>query len=274
MKPASFAYGRPQSIEEAVGLLQAYGESARVLAGGQSLIPMLNFRLSTPGVLVDIADLGARDHIEFKDGWVEFGLGCTQRAAELSQLVSERAPLITAALPWVGHVQTRSRGTICGSIAHADPAAELPAVLLTLDGEVVVQGPNGTRDIAVVDLFTGPFTTSLKPGELITAARVPAHPASPVTIREVARRHGDFALVGVAGVEIDGRVRLAAFGGARSPVRLRVTEAAIASGVSLSEAIAADVLDPTSDIHADGAYRADVLPVLVRRALGDLMKSG
>ncbi|MCC7347269.1 MAG: FAD binding domain-containing protein, partial [Variibacter sp.] len=198
MKPAAFAYAKARSLEHAVELL-ASGEGARVLAGGQSLIATLNMRLDAPRLLVDINGIGGLDHIAERDGHLEIGALARHAQAQRSPLVARHAPLLALALPHIAHPAIRNRGTLCGSIALADPAAELPACLLALEGEIVIAGPAGYRAEPAATFFRGLFETALRPGEVITGLRVPCAGAQQrFGFAELSRRHGDYALVGLA----------------------------------------------------------------------------
>ena len=197
MKPAPFAYKKARSLDEAVALLVE--KDARLLAGGQSLIATLNMRLSAPSLLIDINGLSALDGITVKGGAVEIGALTRHAQAERSDVIAKQAPLIARAIPHIGHPAIRNRGTLGGSIAFADPAAELPACLLALDGEIDATGPKGKRTIKAQDFFKGLFETALGPQEVLTAIRVPvAGNAARVGFAELARRHGDYAIVGLA----------------------------------------------------------------------------
>ena len=234
MKPAPFAYKKVRTIEEAVALL---GEKdARLLAGGQSLIATLNMRLSSPSLLIDINGLSGLDGILLKGAAVEIGALARHTQAERSDAIAKHAPLIARAMPHIGHPAIRNRGTLGGSIAFADPAAELPACLLALDGEVEATGLTGKRTIKAQDFFRGLFETALAPQEVLTAIRVPAaNKDTRVGFAELARRHGDYAIVGLAAsARAAGKsltdVRLAYFGVGNTPVRAKKAEAALASG--------------------------------------------
>jgi CO/xanthine dehydrogenase FAD-binding subunit len=279
VKPAVFEYFSPQTAEEAVALLGEYGDDAKVLAGGQSLVPLMNMRLARPAVVVDINRIESLAYIRDEDGGLRFGALTRQRAAERSPLVAARCPLLRDALRLVGHVQIRNRGTIGGSIAHADPAAELTAVLAALDGEVTARGPQGDRVISARELFVTYLTTSLEPRELLVEARFPAPPhGAGWSWMEVARRHGDFALAGVGtvlvlrrGMIADARIGLIGVG--PTPVRAAEAERGLI-GQSPSEALweaAAEAVrgavSPDGDIHASAEYRRHVAGVLAQRAL-------
>lgn len=273
MKPPRFAYHAPATVDEALALLERYGGDARVLAGGQSLVPMLNFRIVAPAALIDIRRLDGLAYIREDGGKVAIGSMTRQRAAEGSPVVAAKLPLMTEALRWVGHLPTRSRGTVGGSIAHADPSAELPAVFLTLGGEAIVAGTNGTRTIAADDFFQSFFTTAIQPTELLTEVRFPAMAAGTGhAVEEFARRKGDFAIVGIATVVAKSGVRIVAFGASATPMRLKQAEQALARGVdsvSLANAAAAASaeVDPVGDANASADYRRHLAGVLVTRAV-------
>jgi CO/xanthine dehydrogenase FAD-binding subunit len=278
MKPPRFDYHAPQSVDQAVELLARYGGDAKVLAGGQSLMPMLNFRLSRPAALVDVNRIPALAYIREDDGTVAFGAMTRQRTIEFSPLVARRLPLLLEATRWVGHLPIRSRGTIGGSIAHADPSAEYPAVLTALDGEAVVQGPKGRRTLKPGELFETYLTTSLAPDELLVEVRLPAAPAGAGhAFEEFARRHGDFAIVGIAAMLVrDGSrcatARLASAGTGPVPVRLRAAEEilehdGLGDATIEAAARAAELVEPDSDLHASAEYRRHLTRVLTARAL-------
>ena len=279
MKPPRFEYHAPESIEQAVELLTRYGGDAKVLAGGQSLMPMLNFRLARPAALVDINRIRTLAYVREDDGTVALGAMTRQRTIEFSPVVAARLPLLLEATRWVGHLPIRSRGTIGGSIAHADPSAEYPAVLTALDGEVVAQGPRGRRTLAPSALFETYLTTRLAPDELLVEVRLPASPVGAGhAFEEFARRHGDFAIVGIAALVVrDGArcaiARLACAGAGPVPVRLRAAEEILErdglgeAAVDAAAARAAELVEPDSDIHASADYRRHLTRVLTVRAL-------
>ena len=285
MKPAKFDYHAPGSIDEAVELLARYGGDAKVLAGGQSLVPLLNFRLARPAALVDVNRIAALSYIREVNGTVAFGAMTRQRTIEFSPVVASRLPLLREATRWVGHLPIRSRGTIGGSIAHADPSAEYPAVLTALGGEVVVQGPRGRRTVKAADLFETYLTTTLAPEELVVEVRLPAMPTgSGYAFEEFARRHGDFAIVGIAAMLVrDGArctsARLAAAGAGPVPVRLRAAEEILErdglsdAAIEAAAARAAELVAPDSDIHASAEYRRHLTSVLTGRALRRALKT-
>ena len=283
MKPPPFKYARPESLDEALGILSEYGGDARVLAGGQSLIPLLNFRLARPAVLVDIALVKELRQLVVERGVLRIGAAVTQNAVECSSDVARFCPLLTKALPFVGHLQNRMRGTVAGSIAHADPAAEMPAVALALDATMVARSVTGVREVPADRFFLGPFTTALKHDEILVEVRFPSSRKTRAAVAEVAPRSGDFAVAGVAGELVTtraGKVRdvaLALFGVGGSPQRLPEVEARLAG-----ERITGDLLDQVAaltrrtaqadseDVHADAAYRARVSGELVRRAVREM----
>ena len=277
MKPAPFAYRRARALEEAVAALGEHADT-RLLAGGQSLIATLNMRLSAPSLLIDINGIGGLDGIALKDGKLEIGALTRHVQAERSDTIAKHAPLIARAIPHIGHAAIRNRGTLGGSIAFADPAAELPACLLALDGEVDATGPQGKRTIHAQDFFKGLFETALGPQDVLTAIRVPAATAQTrVGFAELARRHGDYAIVGLAAsARADGKgladVRLAFFGVGATAVRANKAETALASG-NVEAAVAALDLDPQDDLQATAAVKKHLAGVLLRRVAKQLMEA-
>jgi carbon-monoxide dehydrogenase medium subunit len=278
MKPAPFDYMAPATLDEAVGTLATAGDDAKVLAGGQSLIPMLALRLARPAVLVDINRVRGLDAIREASGMLEVGALVRQRALE--RWAAERVPLLTAALRAVAHPPIRNRGTVVGSVVHADPASELPALLLCLEGVVLARGPKGERMIPADRFYRVPLTTALDPRELATAVRFTLPPAGAGWgFAEVSRRHGDFALVGAVAVLTRapdgtvGRARLAFFGAGGTPVRGLAAERALegrapAAGLIAEAARAAAAgLSPDGDIHATAEYRRRVAATLAERTL-------
>ncbi|MBJ7598282.1 xanthine dehydrogenase family protein subunit M [Candidatus Nephthysia bennettiae] len=247
VKPPPFEYHAPQSVAEAVGLLAELDE-AKVLAGGQSLIPLLNFRLARPGHLVDVNGLGELDHVYERDGGVAVGAAVRQAVAEQDPLLNRLCPLVPLALHHVAHRVIRNRGTVCGSIAHADPAAELCAALLTLNGQVVARSARGQRTVAAPDFFLGTFETALEPDELVTEVWFPAHDAD-VALVEESRRHGDYAMVGVARAG----TRLTLFGVAPTPV--------LADPADPTRG-----LQPSGDLESTPEFKLHLVRTLVRRA--------
>lgn len=281
MKPAPFEYVRPDSVSAAIEALSEGGYAAKILAGGQSLIPAMNFRLAQPSVLVD---LGALDELRgicaSDDGGLVIGAMTSHTDVERSELVAQRVPLLAEVMPWIAHPQIRNRGTLGGSLAHADPAAELPSVMQALQANLRVRGPDGERTIPVDDFYYGLFTTALEPDELVTAVEIPKTPErARSAFEEVSRRHGDFALVGVAAVvELDdtGTVELARIS------LLSVGDGPVLAERAMDELIGqkltddairqtarttAEDLDPPDDIHASPAFRTHLAEVLTIRAL-------
>jgi len=282
VKPPVFEYHAPESLEEALALRAEHGEDSAVLAGGQSLMPLLNLRMAFPGHLIDLGRVPGLAGIREDDGGVAIGAMTRQRAVERSELVRSRLPLVSRALAHVGHPAIRNRGTVGGSVAHADPAAELPAVALALDATIVARSARGERTIDAGDFFQGFLTTALEPDELLTELRLPGLPGRfGAAFVEVARRHGDFALAGAGAVLAladDGSIgdaRLVLIGVGGTPLRAREAEAILRSArpeqAVFAEAAerAAAGLEPGSDAHASGAYRRRVAAVLARRALAE-----
>jgi carbon-monoxide dehydrogenase medium subunit len=280
MKPADFEYVRPRSIDEAVrALAQANGEG-KVLAGGQSLVPLMNFRLASPRVLVDLHSVPGIDRVESKEGFLHIGAMARTRLLETDPAVRQTVPVLAAAASWVGHVQIRNRGTVGGSVAHADPAAEIPAICILLDAELDITGAGGTRTVPASEFFLGLFTTQLDESDVLTAIRFPIRdPNERWGFREFAHRRGDFALAGAAVMlSIDGdsvqKPRIAIFGTSDRPIRASAAEAAIADGPPTPERatevarIAADEA-ATEDPRPDAAYRKAVTATMVARALED-----
>jgi CO/xanthine dehydrogenase FAD-binding subunit len=280
MKPPPFEYHAPASAAEALDLLARHGADARLLAGGQSLVPLLNFRLSAPAVIVDLNRTAELAYIKEDTGRVRIGAMTRQRTIEFSPLIKARLPLLSEATRWVGHLPTRTRGTIGGSIAHADPAAEYPAVASVLDAELVIRSAGGAeRVVHPAEFFRGLMTTALAPGEMLSEVRLPvAPPNSGCAFEEFSRRHGDFAIVGIAAmVVVEGercrQARLSACGAGPIPVRLRGAEEIVERGglgervVDEAAARAAQLVDPGADLHASVEYRRHLTRVLTRRAL-------
>jgi aerobic carbon-monoxide dehydrogenase medium subunit len=279
MKPPKFDYHAPKSVDEALALLERYDGDAKILAGGQSLMPLLNFRLSRPAALVDLNRIASLAYIKEADGQVRMGAMTRQRTIEFSPVVKERLPLLREATRWVGHLPIRTRGTIGGSIAHADPSAEYPAVLTALEGEVVARSPRGERVVKAADLFQTYLTTNLEADEIVVEVRLPAMPAGAgYALEEFARRHGDFAIIGIAAMVVrDGQrckvARLATAGAGPVPVRLRAAEEILErdglgeAAIEAAARRASELVSPDSDIHASSDYRRHLTGVLTRRAL-------
>ncbi len=285
MKPAPFSYHAPATTEEALALLAEHGDDAKVLAGGQSLVPAMNFRLAQPAVLIDLNRIETLAYIrqndrQGDDASVAIGAMTRQRAVERSALVAAQVPLVAETMPNIAHAQIRNRGTFGGSLAHADPAAELPAVALALDAWFRLRSAAGERVVTAADFFTDLFETALAPEEMLTEIVLP--PSAPGTgwaFRELSRRHGDYALVGVAvtvtvaaGRISDARIVLLSVG--PGPVVAHGAQAALVGEQPHSETIgaaarivAADDIDPSPDIHATAAYRRHLARILTERAL-------
>jgi aerobic carbon-monoxide dehydrogenase medium subunit len=277
VKPAPFAYERARSLDHAIELMGV--EDARLLAGGQSLIATLNMRLSRPRLLVDINRVPGLDRITLNNGRIEIGALVRHAQAERSAEIAAHARLIAKALPHIGHPAIRNRGTIGGSIAFGDPAAELPACFVALNGEAVIAGPSGTRAVKADAFYKGLFESALTPHDVLTAIRIPVATSETRTaFAELARRHGDYAMVGLAATaRAAGKalsdVRLVFFGVGTTPVRARTAEAALAAGDTdaATKAVAAD-LDPPDDVQASGAVKRQLAQVLLKRVAGELME--
>jgi CO/xanthine dehydrogenase FAD-binding subunit len=280
LKPPRFAYHDPATIEEALDLLATHGEAAKPLAGGQSLVPLLNFRLASPENLIDLNRIGALAGIRRSGGMLRIGAMTRQAAMERSQIVAEGWPLLTEALSYVAHAQIRNRGTVGGSAAHADPAAELPVACTALDARLTARSRRGSRTIAASDFFLTHLTTALEPDELLTEIEVDPLPSrTGSAFVEFARRHGDFALGGAAAVvAVDEsgtctRASIALLGAAPTPIKAEEAEQALI-GSSVDEAAveaaagkAIAGISPTGDIHGSADYRRELCGVMVRRAL-------
>jgi aerobic carbon-monoxide dehydrogenase medium subunit len=280
MKPPRFEYAAPHHTDEAVTLLAQHGDRAKVLAGGQSLVPLLNFRLAQPELLIDVNRVRELAYVRPFDSGVAIGALTRQHTLEREDIVSARLPILAEACRLIGHLPIRHRGTIGGSLAHADPASELPATMMALEAEMTVKGPAGSRSVRAEQFFTGVFTTALEPDELLTEIRVPGPPArTGSAFVEIARRAGDFALVGIAAlVTLDdaGRVtraRLALCGAGPTPVRAREAERVLVGerpeGRVLDDAAEeiAAATDPPSDIHASAAFRTKLARHVGRQAI-------
>jgi len=276
LKPAAFAYARARSLDHAIMLLGEHQGEAKLLAGGQSLIATLNMRLSSPSLLIDINGIAGLDSLSVKNDMVEIGALTRHVTLERSSDIARHAPLIARAMPQIAHPAIRNRGTIGGSLAYADPAAELPACLVALDGAVDISGPQGKRSVKAEDFFKGLFETSLGPHDVLSAVRFPAASArTRVGFAELARRHGDYAIVGLAAAaKASGEglsdVRLVYFGVGEMPIRARKAEAVLAAG-SVDDAVSALDLDPPDDIQATGAVKKHLAGVLLRRVATQLM---
>lgn len=269
MKPAPFSYMRPDSVDEAVAALAEHEHDARVLAGGQSLMAMLNLRLVEPRILLDISRLQELRAIRLHDGMIEIGAAVTQAEFLAWPMLEAQAPFIARALPWVGHFQTRNRGTVCGSICHADPSSELPLSLALLQGEVVLRSRRGERTLKAASFQTGMLQTARRDDELVTAVRFPAGIGQGASaFREVARRHGDFAIVSVGVVGIDAtRIRIGVGGVADRPATIEVGRHLPPGELRDHVEHLAWSLGGSDDIHASARYRRD----LVRRLTPSLV---
>lgn len=281
MKPPPFAYKRAATVAEALEALATGGDEAKLLAGGQSLIAMMNLRLVQPALLIDINRLSELDYIERHNGTLSIGALTRQTTLEESDVVRQACPLMAAALPHIAHKPIRNRGTLGGSLAHNDPTAELPAVALACDAQMVVSGASGERTLAAADFFTGYLETALAADEILTAIHVPATAVGTGTsFLEISPRKGDYALVGVAAmlrVE-NGRcagVRIVCLGAGDTARRMQTAESTLDGEAPTEDAFraaaeaAAKAADPSSDYHADAAYRRDLIRSLTRRALAE-----
>lgn len=277
MKPAPFEYVRPGSLEEAADVLDEYGEEARILAGGQTLVPLLNFRLAAPAVLVDINGIPGLDEIESTSDGMKLGALVRWHRIETDRTVGSKSPLLAAAVKHIAHYQVRNRGTWAGSCAHADPAAEFPAIALTYGAQFLLHSRDGRRTVAAQDFFLGPLTTALLPQEILIEVRIPATPAGTRwAFEEFAPRRGDFALAGVA-VLLDpsgsDAVRLTVFGVGEKASRLAEAEAILSAegltwkAVKKAATAGAAEVDAQSDIHAPAEYRRALTEVLLERAI-------
>jgi len=280
MKPAPFEYFAPETVADAASILSRYEGEAKLLAGGQSLVPLLNMRLARPKALVDLNGVPQLEGVREENGRLVIGAMTRQRTIERSQLVANAQPLLLEAVRNIAHPQIRNRGTIGGSLAHADPAAELPAAAVALDAEFSATGPRGTRMIASRDFFVSFLTTALQPDEVLTEISFPKTPSGAGwSVQEVARRHGDFALAGAAvTLSLDGdRCRgatIALFGVGYVPIRAHGAEGVLqgeaVSGAlldSAAERAGADIEEPLSDIHASSEFRRHLARTMTRRAL-------
>ncbi|MDB5041998.1 MAG: molybdopterin dehydrogenase FAD-binding protein [Candidatus Eremiobacteraeota bacterium] len=282
MKPAPFAYHRPSSLSEAIALLLRYDGEAKVLAGGQSLMPVVNMRLARPAALIDLEGVPDLNGIRVDGDRVVFGAMTRHVSVERAPEVRTHLPILARAMSYVGHLAIRSRGTIGGSLAHADPAAELPALAALLDGQFTLSGPNGERALGWSDFFLSYLTTALEPAEILTSISfaIPP-PRTRWSFREVARRHGDYALVGIGALtrlapdDTLEDARIALFGVGPTPVRLHDAERALrgqrpdAAAFAGIAAEAGRSLDPDSDVHASAGYRRDVARTLIARVLAE-----
>jgi len=258
VKPAPFEYHRPPSLADAVALKARLGSSSAVLAGGQSLVPMMSMRMAQPEALIDLGAVTDLAGVERSDGHLRVGAMTRTRDLERSSAVFEVCPLLRQAIVHVAHPAIRNRGTVGGSIAHADPAAELPAVLALLGGSVVVRGPEGAREIVAERFFEGHFTTSMRSDEILTEIRFPVLSRGTGTaFAEIARRHGDFAMAGAGAVAWPDRVRIVMFGVDARPIVVETAD----------PAVAVEHIDPTDDVHGSAAYRRKLVRSLLRSVI-------
>jgi aerobic carbon-monoxide dehydrogenase medium subunit len=266
--PAAFEYERPDNLEAAIAALHRHGDDAKLLAGGHSLLPLMKLRLATPAVIVDIGRLRDLDYVRAEGGEVRIGALTRHCDVETSDVLREQAPLLAHVAGQVGDPQVRHRGTIGGSVAHGDPASDLPAALLALRATLVARGPAGERTIAVDDFFTGFLETALAPDEVLTEIRVPVAPGAGWSFQKFNRRAQDWAIVGVA-AQLDGTPGVGLVNMASAPVRAAAVESALAGGASATDAaaLADDGLDPPADLNASAEYRRHLARVLTRRAL-------
>ncbi len=280
MKPPRFEYFAPRTLDEALGLLAGHGDRAKLLAGGQSLIPLLNFRLAHPEALIDINRIPDLAYVRADDGGVAIGALTRQHAVERSDAVRTSVPIVAEACRLIGHLPIRHRGTIGGNLAHADPASELPAVMLALEAQLTVASAKGTRTLPADRFFVGPLSTALQTGEMLTEIRLPGLPArTGGAFVEMARRAGDYALVGVAAlVTLDGsgrcrRARVALCGVGPTPIRAGAAEDALVgqtpAGAALDEAAAraAAATSPPSDLHGSADFRRKLARHFARLAI-------
>ena len=268
MIPAKFDYQRASSAEEAIALLGQYGDDAKLLAGGYSLLPLMKLRLASPSVLVDIGRLQDLSYIRDAGDHIAIGALTRHRDIEISEVLEAEVPLLARAASFVGDPQVRHRGTIGGSLSHGDPASDLPAVALALGATIVARGPGGERSIAATEFFQGFLETALAPDELLTEIQVPKAAGAGWSFQKFNRRAQDWAIVGVAAIR-NGTTGVALVNMGSTPVRARAVEEALAAGASAAEAAqhASDGLDPPADLNASPEYRRHLATVLVRRAL-------
>ena len=269
MIPASFDYVKASSADEAISLISEHGDEAKLLAGGHSLIPMMKLRLAVPSVLVDIAGVRDLSHVEDRGDHIAIGALAKHRSIETSDLLIAQCPMLAHVASKVGDPQVRHRGTIGGSLAHSDPASDLPAAVLALGGSLIVQGPNGQREIAATDFFTGYFESALAEDEMLTEVKVPKSPGTNLNYQKFNRRAQDWAIVGVAAAQVDGAMQVSLVNMGSTPLRATAVETALASGASAAEAAdeAANGTEAPTDLNASPEYRAHLARVLTKRAL-------
>ncbi len=269
MIPAAFDYARAGSAQEAIALLGEHGDEAKLLAGGHSLLPMMKLRLAVPSVVVDIGRVTDLSYINDGGDHIAIGALTRHRALETSDLLAAECPLLGHVAGEVGDPQVRHRGTIGGSLAHSDPASDLPAAVLALGGTLVAQGPNGSREISAGDFFTGYFESALADDEMLTEIRVPKAPGDGWNYQKFNRRAQDWAIVGVAAVKVNGGTNVALVNMGSTPLRAGAVEAALAGGASAADAAeqAAEGTEAPTDLNATPDYRNHLARVLTRRAL-------
>jgi carbon-monoxide dehydrogenase medium subunit len=269
MIPASFDFKRAASADEAIALLGEHGDEAKLLAGGHSLIPLMKLRLATPAMVIDVGRLRDLSYVRDAGDHIAIGALTRHRDVETSDVLQKEVPLLARAASFVGDPQVRHRGTIGGSLAHGDPASDLPAVVLALGGTMVARGPNGERTIAATDFFEGFLETALAPDELLTEIRVPKTGGAGWSFQKFNRRAQDWAIVGVAAVHGNGTTGVGLVNMGSTPVRATATEQALGSGASAADAaaLAADGTDPPADLNAGVEFRQHLARTLVRRAL-------
>lgn len=269
MIPAPFDYARAESVEEAIALLAEHGDEAKLIAGGHSLLPLMKLRLATPAMLIDVGRLGDLSYVRDAGDHIAVGALTRHRDLETSDLLLAELPLLARTASQVGDPQVRHRGTIGGSIAHSDPASDLPATVLALGATLVAQGPGGTREIAAADFFEGFLETALEPTEMLTEIRLPKLAGQGWSFQKFNRRAQDWAIVGVSAARSNGTTGVALVNMGSTPVRATAVEAALASGASAADAaaVADQGLDPPADLNASVEYRRHLARVLVRRAL-------
>ena len=269
MIPASFDYVKASSADEAISLISEHGDEAKLLAGGHSLIPMMKLRLAVPSVRVDIAGVRDLSHVEDRGDHIAIGALAKHRSIETSDLLIAQCPMLAHVASKVGDPQVRHRGTIGGSLAHSDPASDLPAAVLALGGSLIVQGPNGQREIAATDFFTGYFESALAEDEMLTEVKVPKSPGTNWNYQKFNRRAQDWAIVGVAAAQVDGAMQVSLVNMGSTPLRATAVETALASGASAAEAAdeAANGTAAPTALNASPEYRAHLARVLTKRAL-------
>lgn len=284
MKPAPFDYFAPTGLQEALTLLERHGEEAKVLAGGQSLIPLLNMRLARPKAIIDINRIASLSYVREDNGSLRIGALTRHRMVESSTTIREQCPLMAEAIRWVGHIEVRNRGTIGGSLVHADPAAELPTVVTALGGEIKLVGPKGDRTVKPDEFFVSFLTTALDSSEILAEVRLPIWPSrTGCSFQEINRRHGDFAVVAVAVLLLlndkkeceNSSIVLAGVG--PTPLRAKRAEALLARQrisrelVEKAGELAAEDSDPPSDVHGSADYRREMVKVMTRRGLQEAL---